>query len=433
MNLASKQIPAKKHIVRLVTAGFYLVFGALCYRLFLRMAIRYPGALGNYDSDIPAHIIDGVKGSGYSLAELIYRFLMQTLHLNQKPVAALISLSVLGTVWFAWILMKKIAPDVSPALLHVLSFVCVMENAIFIPALNAHRYLGVQGASCWHNDTYTMMRFAAVPVMLLFFRLRESYLKEIRLRDFILFTLALTVTNWFKPNFFIAFAPAMLLVLIGDFAASRGKTVLRQILFGIPVLLSMGVLIFQTSQLFINAESAAESSGFPIGFSIAYILRRNAAHPVCSLLQSAAFPIVVLVMNRRRFRDDRIWSFSWLMWAVGLFEYLFLHENGSRMNHGNLSWGYCFCLYFIFVICAAYYCRSVRELILQLRGIRCAAGTSSRESGSVSGSELSGASGEKLPWLRITGLILGFLFLLLHFVSGMEFFVLLLRGAAYYM
>ena len=408
------QLLEKKHPLHFLGDAFialgYLLLGAFSYRLFLRQAIHYPGQAGTYESDLPAHIADGLSGHGYSLAELIYRFFIQTLGLNEKAVAALIALSVLGCVYLSFRFMRLAAPEASSFLLHLFAFICAVEAAIYIPAVNPYHYFGVQGGSCWHNDTYTIMRFAALPVLFLYRKIDGMYLKKIRPADFAAFTIFLTLANWVKPNFVVAFAPAMLIVLIADFAASRGKTFFRQVLFGIPVLLSMSVLVFQSIQLFVKADTAAATTGFPVGLSLAYILRQHARYPVFSLVQSAAFPLVILILNRKKFLKDRFFRFTLIMTGVGFFEYVFMHENGMRKNDGNFSWGYSFCLFFLFVVCAALYADNIRTFFRSLR-------------------ETPGWDARRI--LTACALLLAGIFLLLHAKAGIEFFIMLVQGAPY--
>ena len=333
-------------------ALLYLITAALCYRLYLRQAIQYPGTLGTYRSDLLPHIEEGLAGTGYSLMEFLYGLLLGRLHLNEKSVAVVLMLLTIGTVYLGYRLMIRIAQRTHKDLLHLFSFFCLFVFAIYIPALNPNRYLGLQHASIWHNDTYTAMRFAGMLVMLFYFRYQETYFTEYHLPEMVCFTVLLTLTNMIKPNFIFAFGPAMALYLLADMIRTKGKTFWKQFFFGVPVLISLVIVYFQVSALFADPEMSV-SSGPMFGFSFAYALRLRAANPVASLLQSAAFPLFILIFHFRRLKTDKVMGASWLTWLIGLCEYLFIHEEGYRKDHGNLSWGYSFCLYLVFVVSSA--------------------------------------------------------------------------------
>jgi hypothetical protein len=209
----------------------------------------------------------------------------------------------------------------------------------------------------------------------------------------------------------------MAVMLLTDCIASRGKTLKRQILFGIPVLISLAVVLWEMTMLFPASE--ASESGMAIGFSVAYLLRLRTWHPIASLLQSAAFPLVVLIANIRLLKKDRVFRVSWLVWLFGLLEYLFLHEEGARKSHGNLSWGYSFCIYLVFVLGFGRFCENIREFLQEYR-----------VSGCTSFSGWLKESGRKTK-LTFVYLIAATALLLLHLYHGIWFFLWMYQGGTY--
>ena len=328
----------------------FLYLGLLgsSYRLFLRQAIYYPGKLGIYDSDLRIHISEGLNGTAYSLMERSFGFLMGTLGLNEKAAALWLALLSGATVFVAWRLLRKLFPEGNPWIQHLLAFACSYVMPLYLPLVNEYRYMGKQSGNIWHNSTYLGMKFAAVLVMLIFFQWRKTYRSGIRMRDWLLFTASLIFVNLMKPNFILCFAPAMGLQLLADCILARGKTLKYQILSGIPVLISLGVVIYQTTVLFQGKED-----GSRIALMLSYNFLKYNRYPWAALLQSAAFPLFVLAGNRKELKRDRVFGFTWLIWLFGLLEYLFLGEEGPRKTHGNFSWGYSFCIFLVFVVCAA--------------------------------------------------------------------------------
>ena len=375
-------------------ALLYLGLLGSSYQLFLRQAIHYPGRLGVYDSDLPAHISEGINGTAYSLMERSYGFLMETLGLNEKAVALWLALLLGAAVFVTWLLLRQLFPAGNQRALHFLAFACSFVMPLYLPWVNDYRYMGMQSGNLWHNSTYLGMKFAAVLVLLLYFSWLKTYQKGISPGKWLLFTASLIFVNLMKPNFILCFAPAMGLQLLADCILARGKTLKYQILSGIPVLISLGVVIYQTTVLF---------QGYTYIYWIALMLPYNFLkynrYPWAALLQSAAFPLFVLAGNRKELKRDRVFGFTWLIWLFGLLEYLFLGEEGPRKTHGNFSWGYSFCIFLVFVVCAAKCCEKLKE---------------GRPSG-----------GRKLYWAAAGLLFLG------HLACGMTYFIHLYLGGTY--
>ena len=408
-----------KNTVWLIFFGvlYYFVF-IWCQRLFLRQSILYPGLLGPYYSDIRAHMAEGVEGTGYSLLELYYGLCLRTLHLNERSVSLMVAFLVIACIFLTYLLMKKLAPSCNKEALHLLAFACVFVMALYFPQLNHLRYLGVHSGSNWQNDTYTAMRFAAMPLLLYYYRINESYMKKFGIREFVTFTALLIFVNWMKPNFIVSFSIALLIMLICDFISTRGRTFKNQFFMGVAVLISLAVMYFQVHSLFADpAESI--SSGSPIGFSVAYCLKIWADNPVASVFQSSAFPLIVLLANLKDLKRDRFFRISWLNWIIALFVYLFIHENGHRMADGNFSWGYSFSIYLIFAVSCAWFVKNIYDLI-----------GSVRESKASTPLEFF-KNIDKKDALRVAYIVIAAAVFLYHLYSGLTFFGLIMLGADY--
>ena len=137
----------------------------------------------------------------------------------------------------------------------------------------------------------------------------------------------------------------MLIVLIIDFFKNikNKKAIINIIIFGCAVLISLPVLIYQNSILF---ES---DSGNSIEFGCMTILKMYHNYPIISLIQSATFPLFILITNFKTIIKKHEYSFVALMNVFGLFEFLFLQENGVRLKDGNFTWQYLFTLFLAFV------------------------------------------------------------------------------------
>lgn len=392
----------KKILRRGGAVGAGAVLTAVSYRLYLRQAIHYPGRLGTYDSDLPAHIQEGRAGTSYSLMERSFGFLMDTLGCNEKAVALWLALLTAATLWVTFLLLKRLFPKGNSVVLYLLAFASLFWMPIYLPQVNPYRYLGLQSGSVWHNSTYIGMRFAAMFLLWFYFEWQDSYRKKFSVSQFLGFTALLIFANLMKPNFILCFAPAMAVMLLTDCIADRGKTLKQQILFGIPVLISLAVVVYETVVLF-----GSDHEGASILIDFGYSLKLRTEHPAIALLQSGAFPLLVLLGNWKDLQRDRRYRMSWLVWLTALLEYLFLCESGARREHGNFSWGYCFALYLIYAVSTIWLYRNLKEWH-EAGGIR----TGSRTRGLY--------------------LLLALLLLCLHLHFGIEFAQIVFQGGSFY-
>lgn len=397
-------------IKKWLTAGGMFVSGAVLtaasYRLYLRQAIHYPGSLGTYDSDLPAHIYEGRAGTAYSLMERSFHFLMDILKCNEKAVALWLAVLTAATVWVTFKTMKKLFPKGNTAVLYGMAVLVMFLMPIYLPQLNPYRYLGLQSGAVWHNSTYIGMRFAAMSLLCFYFEWQESYRQKFSVGQFLVFTGFLILVNLMKPNFILCFAPAMAVMLLTDCIADHGKTLKQQILFGIPVLISLAVVIYETVVLF-----GSEKEGASIIIDFGFSLSLRTEHPAIALLQSGAFPLAVLCGNWKEIRRDRRYRVSWLVWLTALLEYLFLCEDGPRKAHGNFSWGYCFALFLVLAVSLVWLYRNLKEWYASVK--------------------------DRDIWRREdkcrAGYLLAALALLgLHLYFGIEFFGIIFNGGTYY-
>ena len=160
-------------------------------------------------------------------------------------------------------------------------------------------------------------------------------------KDYTLFTICLIMVNLSKPNFILSFAPMMLLVLIFDFIKYRGKNFLYVVRFGICVLISLSVVLVQTSKVY------GDGSSIIFKFDDIVAMISNPSVLLWSLFSNIALPIFVTVLvvvskNDNSRRD--ILAQSWIMFIISATQKIFMDESGERMGHGNYAWGcYFFC------------------------------------------------------------------------------------------
>ncbi|MBR0514235.1 MAG: hypothetical protein IJK06_08310 [Clostridia bacterium] len=341
---------------------YIVLFFALFY-LFINQA------RGFCVSDFPAHISAAKNGKGYSITN-VFLYLSNKVAGNIGCAAYLASV-VLITMFLSGIILKTYLDselttgEYGWAKTFLTASALFFIGGIYVPNIYPYFYLaqnytgpGSAGSICtqpWHNPTYQLMRLFGIATLFFFFKIRSQYLvKGIKIKDWLLFFISLTLTNAAKPNFFIAFAPAMLIFLIYDFIRQRGKGFFRMVYFGAGVLCSMPVLFIQKSILF--PEDVAKINNteqvYGIEFSTSVIQkmwREGTVMPY--LVTGLLFFVIITILCVINHRIDQRIIFGWLMLIIAILEFWFVTETGPRAAAGNFGWGIPFCAFALANIC----------------------------------------------------------------------------------
>lgn len=355
----------------------------------------YNQAINKFPSDLIAHIeaaleSDGLEGQ-YTITKPIYKFIYNYLGGN-LGIAIMLSVTTIATIVVTEKMLKYYVKDEKESKLYMYAIILNFVIAIFIPFISKNWNVGFQEPTEWHNSTYTIMKFLGIIAVLVYFKISKDYIEKISFKDWLTFAILLTLINLVKPNFIIAFAPAMLIFLIIDFFRNikNKKAIFNIIIFGSAVLVSLTVLVYQSVVLY----GEDPESGIAIGFM--KLLKQYNDYPILSLLQSIAFPLFILVTNFKTIIKDRKYSFVWTMNTVAFCEYLFLTETGPRSGDGNFDWGYSFSLMLVFTCSVA--------LLDKIKNEK---------------------TKSKLY------IIVAYILLLLHFICGLIYFYRLMNGETY--
>lgn len=350
----------KKWQIALIVLAL-MAIGASCVWLF------YHEAKCQYGSDLCAHVNFALKrdSTNYSITSTIYRVLYNHFG-GYLAVAIFLAAVIVITIPITKKVLERFTKTDNHFLLWIYAILINFAIAYHIPFIHQYWVVGVQEGNEWHNSTYNCMKPLALLVMLLYFKMESTYLKKIKLTDYILFALLLILVNLVKPNFIVVFAPTMLVFFIIDFFKNfKDKKALRNIvIFGSAVLISLVPLVFQSQALF-NSGSEAGAGGVTVSFMS--VLKHWHEHPIISLIQSTVFPLFVLLTNLKTIKKklldkkDKKFSFVFVMQAVALIQYLFLMEAGTRKWDANFAWGYSFALFMTFIASIAIFEDSKKE------------------------------------------------------------------------
>ncbi len=322
-----------------------ILYGASCLYLYLQQAIQ-PLDYDNryFQSDLPYHIsmiID--DGWYYSFTAYVY----QLLYWMAGGSTILIAVFLAGVSFLTVILTEQL---IRVLLCHKERTVFTLSGALvlnvvmpfFTELAGKHRYVSYQSGNLWHNSTYLCMRLFALASILLYLKIEESYREKIEMKQWILFSVVLVVTTGIKPSFLTVFAPAMAVKLLWDLFH---KVSFKQIvIFGSAVLPGCGVVLWQNMVLF------GEDTGQGFAWNPWFTFSLHADRPKLAVLCSIAFPLIVAVFSLKELLKDKKYFFAWMLTGIGFLEALLLAETGSRARDGNFVWGYCFAIFYIFVI-----------------------------------------------------------------------------------
>jgi hypothetical protein len=353
--MLSSQKTSKKH--NFLWGTIILLFFALCTELFRRMACRHPSMFieGHYYvSDISMRM-SMERGTQYSLflfpEFLVYDGLGKDV--GSLLIGIYLAIFVVGTIVVVYLLLSRLCADSKPGLLALCAFASLFFMPVFIPSagpLGDKLYVGYPG-SIWHNETYIGMRFFAILLLIFFRDTCNRYLEKFSIKEFFISCLLFSAVNIVKPNFIIAFAPAMLIMMIADIITSKGKGFSKWVMYGVPVLISSVVLLFQFLILFQNTESTESTQViFVLGDAI-----KQQKHPIIVFLRTYAFPIYMLIIHRKELSKSKFHIVCCLGWFFSFLEYLFLSETGFRATHGNFSWGLHFFTFLVFCLSVGYW------------------------------------------------------------------------------
>ena len=307
-------------------------------------------------SDYQAHIRHSLRGEGYSIMSVMIRF-CNKISGGNILILILMALFTMASVVAAALFIRSLLAQMNLKM-DVYSLIPVSATLLFIckiaiPEWSTFYYQDSYASQPWHNSTYTLMRLFGTLVIMMYFLMRKEYLKKLDWKDCLLFSVFLLLTNLSKPNFLLSFAPVMLLVLIKDFVATKGRSFKNAFLFGLCVLVTASVLLLQYNENF-PSDGDAGGIAFSISNAIDFVMKdkKILLHMVLNYL----FPLYVtyLYLKKRKKAEPfmkTLMSETWLMNLLSLFTYFFIIETGSRRADGNFGWGTPFFAYLLFIVC----------------------------------------------------------------------------------
>ncbi len=360
-------------------AGMLLVVSAVTLFLFYRQCTGSPDL---YHSDMKAYILE-MQGldSGYSFPYPIFFKLSAFFHLFVSPewavaIATMVlnsgamvvvklalnhlfllaknqeveSVKDVGNATGSFDLQNEKYGWLHGAFISVaaisLFFISMLYTpaGIYLPGIQ-FKYLGVFTPNPFHNATYMAARPFAILAFLWFVKLLPVYEQGVSRKgwDYVWFSIFLMLATMTKPSFTLVMVSTAGLVMLYRMIRSKFANFVPTVQLGLCFVPTFIDLLYQYKGVFVAEEPSEGGVGF--GFADVWSLYCDCI-PIAVCL-AVGFPILVLVLNYKKFRKNTLYLFSWQLFAVSFLEAFLLFEKGFRKPDFNFSWGYMYGIFFV--------------------------------------------------------------------------------------
>lgn len=396
---------------------YVFLFGTSCYLFYMQ-------AKGSFMGDTSLHLNTAISDdpSSYSFIGFLIRPLYSIA--GYWGFALLLSAVTIGTVYLTERLIGEVLPTLRPLAQTLLSFALITCIAIHLPFLYEKWLIGTQSGNLWHNPTYEIMRFFALAAILCYLRITKSTSSS-PWWLWVGFCLSCIIATLMKPSFIVVFAPTVVVLCVIDLLHDR-KTIKRSLGIGLCFLFLLAILAYQYLSLY---GSPSDGSSIAIGFADVWLLRRPDL--LVSALQSFAFPLIVLAGCANKLKHNRNYLMALIMFLLSLAEYLFLYESGPRMTHGNFGWSLSFGLFYLNIVSAIVFLEKWGDAVSPL--FTKEQQQPSRKATSAAQQEhLAAAGRQTLSHASKAYVFIAAAVFLLHLISGIAYYCLLLSGISPY-
>lgn len=243
-------------------------------------------------------------------------------------------------------IIKKINPSISSILLLTLATSLLLSFALPGPGFwtRGYYYLGQITPTVWHNST-TIFLF---PFALALFWMQARTIHDDTTRHCRWLFVLVALNIFIKPSFFLAFLPAVAVMLFLKFGVSR-----RAVLHASPALFGFLLIGLQYYLIYYNqlGSMQSESSGIAFGFLEVWSSNINVYLIIPTIIVSFIFPIMYYGLIN--FQLDVLSKFSILISIFSVLIFALLKETGPRFVHGNFYWQNVIAIYILFTVLSA--------------------------------------------------------------------------------
>lgn len=300
-------------------------------------------------SDVPAHVRLALGHNDYSLASVLVRALWSLLGeaRGKTALSLVLTANQLFSVGAALFFVRRMFPALPLwGAWFAALFAHVCGPWIF-PGQGV-MYLGAFNGNVLHNMTMLFSRSFVPLIFLLFFRLWDQRRETLSLRDLLLLSLFLLLSTLFKPSFLGAFAPAVFVLLVWDFAVTRGRAFKSELFIGLAVIPALAAL-FWSSRVLYAADFAGTSSGAGLRALTPALL----VTLLVKYLRGLLLPLYTGIVRGPKGAARPHLAILWGVLGTAILEAVCLAETGYRAGDGNFEWGSLTLVPTVFAVSAA--------------------------------------------------------------------------------
>ncbi len=319
-----------------------------------------------YGSDVDAYLLEmqGID-SGFDFPYPVYfmlgRFFALFGGVNMGAALSATLLNSISPAVLSYYMLKYLSPLVPDKsenktayeefillATYALFFVSMLypPEGIYLPGMTL-RNLGVFSANPYYNQTYLAARGFAIVAFFLFAHILTYYEDHVDVKEYVTFAVFLLLATLTKPSFTFVLVSAAAVHMIVKLIMSKGKKTKEFFCLLATAVPTFITLAIQFGGVFGSNSHAGEDGGIGFGIGKAWGVYTN--NIVLAVMLANAFPGVVMLLNLKRFKDNKIFLLSWEVMMAGFLEFLCLYEKGERLQHCNFAWGYIYGIFFVFV------------------------------------------------------------------------------------
>lgn len=251
-------------------------------------------------------------------------------------LSSFVLISFIVTFYTLKYFLKEIYPEKTLILFSVFLH---LVTPIFLPILNTTIFFGQGSPNVWHSPTFIMTKPFVLIIILLVIPIVVDYKHKSSIRNIILTGLLLMISVYFKPNFALAFIPALGLLILIKYASDFKKYILSFFIV-LPAIILLGYQFFST---YFISDNKMGGTGDQVIFSFLGAWKVHSPYLPLSIIRGAIFPASVYFFRRNYVRQNNYLTISWLFYLVGFLEGALLAEKQSFFAF-NFSNGYNFSL-----------------------------------------------------------------------------------------
>lgn len=377
---------------------FFTTIFSFCYYLFFRQSQAFSTVTikqtFQFLSDFPNHLnfINRIVAGKMITPEVGFQktiyYIARLLHVSYPSVGVMIlSLAVTLSAYIICRFLKNFTRLNNTQALFF-TFVLIVLSMICDPFFVANLYVAQGTPNIWHNPPSIMVK----PFILLVVFLSLYALNNHQIKYYILTSILLFVSFWYKPSFGIVFIPAL-----GVYLVFKHTMKMRYYFYYIMMILPS--VLYSLYQLLVLEKYGLYGAKSPIVFAPFAVLHLYSPNILVSLLLGLAFPLALLFSRFKQvFQNDYLFL-SWLVTLCGYMQFALFAQSGAEFVQANFAWGYFMSLSPLFVFSVIEFVNWICDVNLNMKN--------------------------KIKIIPITTL------LALHFTSGVFYFLRILTGHTY--